>query len=232
MSSAIPMPVPVPAPPATMYTIAVGGSMNPAIHHPLWYRTIDAIDEAEYQASINTPFNTTTQLLSQLRFANSRLAVQCQPNEWTIQGFDDASWPRMVKIASLVFEKLNETPVNSYAFVTQKHLNTPIRDVAAALADKIYGLNLRLPHGDEPNSSIELKVKIDDHQVRMVLQPSMIGVDKLFVFYQHLYPAPQTPGGGYFDLGKLITARVDAFCEAQKAHCQSVISSLSEHPDE
>ncbi len=236
MSSASPTPiqvqVPVPTPPAIMYTIAVGGAMNPAIHNPLWYKTIGAIDEAEYQASIKTPFNTTTQLLSQLRFANSRLAVQCQLNEWTIQGFDDASWPKMVKVASLVFEKLNETPVNSYAFVTQKHLDTPIRDVGAALADKIYNLNLALPRGDEPTSSIELKVKIEDYQVRMVLQPSMIGVDKLFVFYQHLYPTPRTPDGGYFDLGKLITARVEAFCEAQKFHCQQVISALSEQPHE
>jgi hypothetical protein len=224
-----PGPVPSPIPPALMYTIAVGGAMNPAIHHPLWYKTIGAIDEAEYEASIKTPFNTTTQLLSQLRFANSRLAIQCQPNEWTIQGFDEVSWPKMVTIASLVFEKLNETPVSSYAFVTQKHLDTPISHVGAALADKIYGMNLALPHGDEPTSSIELKVKIDDYQVRTVLQPSMLGIDKLFLFYQHLYPAPT---GGYFDLGKLIKAHVDGFCESEKIHCQSVIAALRGNPDE
>ena len=215
-------------PPAIMYTIAVGGSMNPAIHHPLWYKTIGAIDEAEYQATMKTPFNTTTQLLSQVRFANLRLAILCQQNEWTIQGFEDASWPKMVKMVSLVFEKLNETPVNSYSFVTQKHLDTPIRDVGAALAEKVHDLKLALPRGNEPYSNIEVRVNIEDYQVRTALQPSLLGGDKLFVFYQHLYTTPQTPSGGYFDLGKLITAHVDAFCEAQKAHCQNIVSSTAD----
>jgi hypothetical protein len=224
-----PMQVP-PIPPAIIYTIAIGGSMNPAIHHPIWYRTIGAIDEVEYQASIRSPFNTTTQLMSQLRFVNSKLAVQCQINEWMIQGFDDDSWPRMVNIVSLVFEKLNETPVTAYSFITQKHLDTPISDIRSALAEKIYGMKLALPHGDEPASNIELTVTIADHQVRMALQPSIRGADKLFVFYQHQYAPPQEQGK-YFDLGKLITARVEAFCEAQRTHCQKVIAALSEHRD-
>jgi hypothetical protein len=222
-------PAQVPLPPAIMYTIAVGGFMNPAIHHALWYRTIGAIDEAEYQATIKTPFNTTTQLLSQVRFANSRLAIQCQPNEWTIQGFDDSSWPTMVKITSLVFERLNETPVSAYSFVSQKHLDTTIPDVGAALADKIYGMNLALLRGSEPatGSNIELTVKVADYNVRMALQPSLRGGDKVFVFYQHQHVPPQVPGG-YFNLGELITARVDAFCEAQRIHCQNVITALGE----
>lgn len=227
MSSASPMPVP--PPPVIMHTIAVGGFMNPAIHHPLWYKTIGAIDDAEYQATISTPFNTTTQLVSQLRFANSKLAIQCQQNEWTIQGLEDASWPKMVAVASLVFEKLNETPVSSYAFVTQKHLDTTISDVGAALAGKVYGMNLALPIGDEPHSSVELRVKIEDYQARMILQPSTLGVNKLFVFYQHLY---QAPTGGYFDLGKLITVRVGGFREAEEAHSDRAISALRGNPNE
>lgn len=201
--------------------------MNPAIHHPLWYKTIGAIDEAEYQASIKTPFNTTSQLMSQLRFGKPGLAVQCQPNEWTIQGFDDQSWQRMVQIASLVFEKLNETPISAYAFATQKHLDTQVADVKGALARRIYSMKLALPAGDNIASSIELQVKMDDYQARIALQPSVKGPDKLFVFYQHDYVPPQEQGK-YFDLGKLIAERVDAFCQAQMTHCKEIIEALSE----
>jgi hypothetical protein len=220
-------PTPAPVPPAVTYTIAVGGAMNPAIHGLLWYKTIGAIDEAEYQASLKFPFNTTTQLMSQIRLVSPRLAIQCQPQEWTIQGYGDESWPRMVRIAALVFEKLNETPVSAYAMVSEKHIDTSIPDVKTVLADRIYGMNLALPRGNNVGSSIELTVAVDDYQVKTALQPSVAGLNKLFVYYQHQYIPPQEPGK-YFDIGKLITARVDAFCNAQMVHCKEVVSALNE----
>jgi hypothetical protein len=217
-----------PLPPPIMYTIAVGGSMNPAIHSLLWYRVIDAIDENEYQASLRFPLNTTTQLFSQLRFASTKIMIQCQQNEWSIQGFSDAAWPMMVKVAGLVFEKLNETPVTAYAMVTQKHLDTRLPDVKAALADKVYGMNLAFPHSDDNlGSHIEMTMGIADYQVKLALEPSVRGIDKLFLFYQHQYFPPQEPGK-YFDIGKLISERVDAFCEAQSTHCKNIIAALSE----
>jgi hypothetical protein len=219
--------VPIPVPPAVTYTIAVGGSMNPAIHHLFWYLTIGAIDEAEYQASLKFPFNTTTQLMSQIRLVNPRLAIQCQPQEWMIQGFGDESWPRMVRIATLVFEKLKETPVVAYSMVSEKHLDTTIPDVKAVLADRIYGMNLALPRGNSVGSSIELTTAVEDYQVKTALQPSVTGLNKLFVYYQHQYIPPQEPGK-YFDIGQLITERVDAFCEAQMILSRQAISALSE----
>ena len=88
-------------------------------------------------------------------------------------------------------------------------------------------MNLALPRGNNVASSIELTTAVADYQVKTALQPSVMGLNKLFVFYQHQYIPPQEPGK-YFDLGKLITQRVDEFCEAQLTHCNHVISALSE----
>ena len=214
-----------PAPPDVTYAIGVTGSMNPAIHHLLWYKVIGAIDDEEYQAAIRFPFNTTTQLLSQLRFGTPLLVIQCQQNEWSIQGHGDESWSRMVRVASLVFEKLNETPVNGFSMTSQKHLATSITDVKSALAEKIHGTGLGFPAGDNRGSSIELTVGIEDYQLKTALQPSVKGPDKLFTYYQHIYPVPQD-AATYFDLGKLIASRVNLFCEAQKNHCDNAVLAI------
>src|ERR1700722_16168303 len=152
-------PILTPIPNDTTYTIAVRGSMNPAIHNLLWYKVIGAIDEAEYDASIKFPFNTTMQLLSQVRLIGPpNLAIQCQPNEWTIQGFGDESWSKMIEITKLVFERLNETPVGGYSMVAQKHLDTQVPDVRAVLAERIYRTNLAIPQGSSIASNIEITV--------------------------------------------------------------------------
>jgi len=200
--------------PRETYFIAVAGNLNPAIHHLQWYRTIGAIDEAELKAALSVPFNQTSALLSQVQFGSPPFLITCQPEQWWIQSSDVNAWQRMLHVASLVFARLNETPVTSYALTAQKHIDTDSQDTKSLLAESLWELNLGLPKGKSTASNVTLSVIEEDFVVHASLQPSTLSEQAIFVFYQHLYQAPQAPKGapvGYFDMGVLLKGRFEKY---------------------
>ena len=225
------MPDAVAAAPRETYFIAVAGSMNPAIHHLQWYRTIGAIDEAELKAALQIPINQTSALLSQVQFGSPPFLITCQPEQWWIQSSDVNAWPRMLDIAALVFARLNETPVTSYALSAQKHVDTDSPDTKSPLAETLWELNLGLPRGKSTASNITLSVIEEDFVVHTSLQASALSERAIYVFYQHLYQSPQAPQGaatgGYFDLGVLLKGRFEKFRDEQDRVVGETVASVN-----
>src|ERR1700730_15435321 len=90
------------------YAIVVAGSMNPAIHHPAWYKLIGALSDEELidsgvtkggaQAAPETPTErmvvfraiarTTPVSTAQFaQFTAGKLRIICLPQSWTIATF-------------------------------------------------------------------------------------------------------------------------------------------------
>ena len=71
--------MPDPEVPRTAYQVLVAGSMNPAAHHPQWYKSIGAIDSDELNASLKNGTNGTTPLVSRVEFGSPNLSFFASP---------------------------------------------------------------------------------------------------------------------------------------------------------
>ena len=213
-------------PPRDTSIVAVMGAMNPAVHTPHFYRSIGAMDEAELQASLTQPLNSTTAASSQFQFGSPSLLVSCQPGQWWIQAADIQSWERMLKIVGLVFGKLGATPISGYALVAQRHVDTTVADVKSALAERIVGTRLGFPSGKSVASNIELVINEEDYAVTTSVQPSVVGEQVVYMFYQRNYTAP-TPSAGTFALEPVIRVRLTGFEDGYSKFFDAVMASVS-----
>jgi hypothetical protein len=132
----------------------------------------------------------------------------------------------MIEIASMVFARLNETPVNSFGFTTQKHIDTEAPDTKSLLAASLWELNLGLPVGKSTASNITLSVVEDDFTVHASIQASVLSERAIFVFYQCLYQAPSAPSG-YFDLGVLLKGRFERYRTDQERVIADVVAAVN-----
>jgi hypothetical protein len=211
--------------PRDTFIVTVAGAMNPAIHHAQWYRAIGAIDETELQAALKLPNIATTPTLSQVQFGEPQLTVVCQPLQWSIQSQSSESWERLIHIASLVFSKLNETPVTAYGFTEQRHKDTEAADVKETLGLLITSLNLGFPLGKTTGSTIQLNIQEEDHQVVGLIQPSALSERAVFGFYNRTFPSPR--GIDYFDVGLLLKERYSRFGEAANQFFSDLVASIN-----
>jgi hypothetical protein len=212
--------------PRDSYFVVVSGQMNPAIHSPQWYRVIGAIDETELQASLKIPSNSTTSFSSQVQFGSPPLSVNCQSEQWWIHSSDVGSWPRMLEVASLVFARLKETPLESFRLQAQRHLATDASDIKSVVAGSLIELDLGLPTGKSTGSNILLSVVEQDYEVTVSIQPSNLSERSVFIMYQRQYEVPKAPSG-YVDLGALLKARFDQFSSGSAQVCTDVVAAVN-----
>jgi hypothetical protein len=213
-------------PPSDLYLVIVSGSMNPSIHHLVWYRMIGAIDESELQAALRTPFNTTTPVVSQFQVGTPALTVNCQAGQWSIQSSDASLWNRMVDIAALVFAKLNETPVSGYGLMAQRHIATAVADVKSVIAKSLSELDLGLPSGKIVASNIVSTVIEGDCKVGVSIQPSVLNERAVFGLYHRQYDAPKLQGE-YFDLGSLLHGRFAPFLSGADKFFSDLVAAVN-----
>jgi hypothetical protein len=213
-------------PPTDSYLVIVAGLMNPSIHHLQWYRMIGAIDESELQAALRTPFNTTTPVVSQLQFGSPTLTINCQAGQWWIQSTDASMWTRMVDIASLVFSKLNETPVSGYGLMAQHHIPTAVADVKSVIAKCLSEIDLGIPTGKIVSSNIAATATEEDYKVSVSIQPSVLNERAVFGLYHRQYDAPKLQGE-YFDLGALLNGRVAPFLSGADKFFSDLVAAVN-----
>jgi hypothetical protein len=218
-------------PPREIYTVLVAGYMNPAIHHPYWYRSIGAMDEVELQESQKLTTNATTPALSQVQFGSPRLSVTCQAGQWLIQSNDPALWERMVSITALVFSKLGETPVSAYGLLAQRHIKTESPDVKSAIASRICEFNLGFPSGKSTASSVQMTVIEEDYEVTALIQPSVMSEQSIFCQYHQQYQTPKFTEGfehfEYFDVGRLLRGRLENYLSGSDTFFTDTVSAVN-----
>lgn len=111
--------------------------MNPALHHPSWYRNRDLITDVEEKHALEEgdpmllplpqPFAT---------FDTGSFRVRCEPGMWEISSSKPNSFNHMIEIAEKLFdETLPHTPVNEAAlgFSLTYNLEKARRDRALKL---------------------------------------------------------------------------------------------------
>src|SRR5579863_4907543 len=111
--------------PIDLISIVVAGNMNPAIHHPAWYKVVNALSDDELGSTVLTGGKESkpqfplvpgavmgqaingpicTPALSQ--FTAGAIRIVCIEPSWTISTYKDALLGRIREVATSVFDVL------------------------------------------------------------------------------------------------------------------------------
>ncbi len=228
--------MPITQEPAEFYSIVVVGAMNPRIHHPIWYRTIDAIGDQELSSATN-PDNAenpvVTPVYSQFEIPSANVTVSCQPDRWEIKTTSPGCVNQLIAIASKVFDRLRETPVTAYGINSVVNRRTAAPVVRVALAQLISKLGLGLPAENALGPRVGAKFVKGDHTVTVDIRASAISDEMVFIAYNSEYKPPavsQENRIGYFDLGALLTARVPVHQLEVEEMVLGVVNGLAPQP--
>jgi hypothetical protein len=234
------------------YSIVVAGNMNPAIHHPAWYKLIKALSEEELASSgglgarrqdtaetspteqergvtvtiaavdPNDPISTP----GFARFTAGKIRIACIEQSWTIATFDQNLLVRIRDVASSVFEALGHTPVSAYGFNFAFHRKTGVADVGALLAQIIDATEFGFPKGVQGSRSARIGYTLSDggRDLNVSVEKSARGAGMIFVGINthHRIVRPGT-GFGEFDLTPLLRDGVEKGLQ----DAQEVLSRLT-----
>jgi hypothetical protein len=188
------------------YSIVVVGNMNPAIHHPAWYKLIGALDDNELALSsvasgalesvaLTDASGSTNIGAMQIRagativtpqlahFRAGKISIACTLQNLTISTYERGSLPRVLEIASLVFETLGHTPVVSYGFIFRFHRQSSIKNVGERLAELVNLSGLDFLGGGPGKHSAKMSYSLtdDSRSLSVSVEPSVRGSNTVFV---------------------------------------------------
>lgn len=190
-----------------LYSIVVIGAMNPRIHHPAWYRTIGAINDSEFHATVISQSIALSAMFSTFKIGETDIVILCQADRWEIKSPSPEQWDRMAGIAKLVFGKLNDTPVAFFGLTTQRHLPTASESVIKSLGAKLERIKLGLPTVGAEATNIQITSAEGDYLITVSVQQSIVNRQSVFILVNTQYNCPTTEPAmplTQFDLGPLI----------------------------
>lgn len=213
--------VPIPAP--EFYSIVVVGKMNPAIHHPTWYKYLGLLDEQE----CNSALAATIVVVSPVsQFTAPPFQVVCQPERWEIQTTQSKYMERILVTASKVFEVLTHTPVSAYGFNFHFHKEARTANVGQALGSAVSGLPLGLVLSeDEAGEMSVISTNKDGHTTITVAQ-SALGPNRVLVRFNAHYNIALALNPVHFELTPLLREHFFPDHARAEQYAQSVVSGL------
>ena len=217
----------------TGYSIFIAGSMNPAIHHPAWYRLNKALSEEELRStaalgdsqqrvdessvpqwvlSEGSPTNATICTPAFSQFTAGKIRIACVQQSWTITTLDRTLFVRIREVASAVFEILTHTPVAAYGFNFNFHRKTSERNVGNRLAEIIDGTGIGILEGVSGKRSAKLgyTVSAGTRDLNVSIESSVRAADMIFVGINAHHPIPKSPEVTQFNLTPLLRDSADS----------------------
>lgn len=205
------------------YSLVITGNMNPAIHHPIWYKDIGALTDAELAETGAIPPKTAmdsgsakpqgsaavaqiicTGVLSQ--FTSGKIRIICLPQTYTISTIDRGLLPRMREVASLVFQVLTHTPVTAYGFNFNVHCKTSVGSVGALLAQVIDSTQFELMRNSKAERIAKFAYTFSDQgrALSISVEQSRYAPNMVFVGVNAHHPIKLPEGIRQFDLTPLL----------------------------
>lgn len=159
--------------PRDLYSIVVAGSMNPALHHPGWYKSQNFIDQQEQDSAVTAqPLVTTPQFSN---FVAPEFTIVCLPDRWEIQTAKSQAMDRILSVACAVFEALKHTPVGAYGFnfITNREVGVP--NAGQTLAEALARLPFGFPATEDTEGEISFTAKGEKQKITLVISKSILG---------------------------------------------------------
>ncbi len=211
----------------TGYSIVIAGSMNPAIHHPAWYRLNKALSEeelastgalgenrqgvgetsvAQWVLSQGSPTNATICTPAFSQFTAGKIRIACIQQSWTITTIDRSLFVRIREVASAVFDILTHTPISAYGLNFNFHRKTSEKDLGSRLAQIIDDTGIGILKGVSGSRSAKLgyTVSTESRALNVSVERSVRGADTIFVGINAHHPIVMPPGVTQFDLTPLL----------------------------
>lgn len=179
--------------------IVVVGAMNPAIHHPGWYRAVELISEAEFtSALLSGPVCTPVMA----KFVFNSLEVLCVQERWQVKG-PVVSGQHLLTIADRTFTRLADTPVSAIGINNDVQLETDVMDASAKLAEMISQLPVGLLELGEPSRATLTITHLDgEYTMTTKIGPSPRGTN--FLSVAHNTHQNMQSGPVKFDLAPIL----------------------------
>lgn len=136
------------------FSIVVVGAMNPSIHHPFWYEILKALSQAEARDAVGGGDLLVSPMVAQ--FSWSGWTMVCLPERWEMRTQDPESFGRVLELAILVFERLNDTPVKSFGINidrVERKGESATRALARALSSAHLGVSADASDGSFSTST-------------------------------------------------------------------------------
>jgi hypothetical protein len=204
------------------------GNMNPALHHPIWYHHIGAIDQRELDQALSAEFIFMPQVA---QFKTDKFQVVCDQHRWQASATHLADAARLIDLIEAAFDKkLTETPIRAYGLNYHFHAKTNCPNVAGALA----GMLARAPLGFEPSEgasgTLSFTRPFDGGQLRCSVEGSSRGVEMVYVGINVHYEAPPNPTQNSLEtflLKPLLARRMETVRPAVDRIVASIVAGLN-----
>src|SRR6516162_1641943 len=159
--------------PRDLYSIVVAGAMNPALHHPGWYKSQNFINQQEQDSAVTAqPLITTPQFSN---FVAPEFTITCLPDRWEIQTVRSQAMDRILSVACSVFEALNHTPVGAYGFNFISNREVGVPKAGQTLAEALARLPFGFPVAEDTEGEISFTAKGEKQKITLVISKSILG---------------------------------------------------------
>lgn len=157
--------------------ISLLGVMNPAIHHPVWYEKVDLLAADECKEAMGKNVVCTSNYSA---FELSDILVQCQRDEWRVEG-PRRSATRLINLCGHVFdEQLTHTPGSEVRLSIQVHRATSASNVAERIAE-VLGRIERWRKFSSLAHEVHVSTQTAEGRIETSIEPSVIRDDMVYV---------------------------------------------------
>ena len=207
---------------STSYSIVLRGSMNCAIHHPLWYERAQLLSETERTSALYSDQTFTTAHSSQVTLPI--FTISCHRDKWNIQTDREEQLGRVRRICEDVFDKvLPHTPIHHYGVNVEHVQTTACPNIGELLAQKLLSIPLGLAFPEHVRGEeIKLKAEFNNRTVSVTIGPGKTPPD-LRVFVNNHYEIHES---GQFNIADRLTATFDRDVKASLEFSRSIREAL------
>lgn len=188
--------------------VVVKGAMNPAIHHPSWYKVAEILVPELADEALQGDFVFVPPLS---QFTAGKFQVLCQNDRWQITLADLDDFAEGIEIAARVFDDaLHETPLTAAGLNFHFHWQTARSDVAQYLAEQVSSLPFGLSAGEPLTATVIHHQRIADGILRATIEPSKEGPAFAYAGFNAHYEISPTGEPARFSLRELLCERLAA----------------------
>lgn len=215
--------------PFELFSVVVLGSMNPAIHHPFWYKFIGVLTEPETKLASADPTLQVTPVYSQ--FSVGPITMTCLQQRWAAQTGDEAQFPRVVEIAKKAMDTLEHTPVTAIGINLDFCRPSGVRDLGALLATRVRSLELGFEGDGETSGAISFA---DRRRAGLVVAtttesvaPDPTDASRALIKYDvQLLVSPAEPSYQHFKIGDLLDEHVPTAIQQSAKHLERTLAAI------
>ncbi len=196
---------------AVEYSVVFLGAMNPAIHHPSWYRLTGLCDanatkiaEEDEEIALTRDF---------ARFRTPGFEIACVRDSWVITSRQKDALEQIIEIALGTFEKLPVTPITAFGFNFKYHAKLQVPDVKGYLSDCLGRVPIGLDGLGTTSATFISKRETKDEVLNIQIEPSLTYPDAVFVAFSFHYPIPASDEPRHFNLEPLVRPRFASACD-------------------